>query len=170
MGSSGFGRSRTWLVVALLGAALSIQACSNQTSGSGTPSFPSGTTGHGDGPAGVIVQVAINPNHQDVEGRIGITVLVLNVNGRPLEGKHVQLSTTDLNLDRVDGFTDADGKFVSFLFCARDASAVITAFVEGTAATGTATCGAGTAPTGGTATGTGTGTGGGTTTQAAKRR
>src|SRR5438093_630388 len=98
MGSSGFGRSRTWLVVALLGAALSIQACSNQTPGSGTPSFPSGTTGHGDGPTQVIINVAINPNRQDVGGRIGITVLVVNFNGRPLEGKHVQLSTTDLNL------------------------------------------------------------------------
>jgi len=155
--SSGFGRSRTWLVTALLAGGLLVQACSNQTSGSGTPSFPAGTTGHGDGPTQVIVNVATNPNAVELNRRIGITVLVTNFNGRPLEGRHVQLSTTFQKLDQVDGFTDADGKFVTFLFCdpaVGAGSATVVAFVEGTSNFAQVTCGTPT-PTGTTGTSAG---------------
>jgi hypothetical protein len=130
------------LVLLLAGGAL-VQACSNQTSGGG-PSFPSGTTGHADNPSQITVRVAINANSIEFGRRAGVTVLVTNQNGRPLEGRHVQLSTTVGRLDTVDGFTDADGKFVSFLLItALDAAnvagvtqAVVTAFVDG--ATGSA--------------------------------
>jgi hypothetical protein len=130
------------LVLLLAGGAL-VQACSNQTSGGG-PSFPSGTTGHADNPSQITVRVAINANSIEFGRRAGVTVLVTNQNGRPLEGRHVQLSTTVGRLDTVDGFTDADGKFVSFLLItALDAQnvagvtqAVVTAFVDG--ATGSA--------------------------------
>jgi hypothetical protein len=131
------------LVVLLLAGGALVQACSNQTSGGG-PSFPSGTTGHADNPSQITVRVGINPNSIEFGRRAGVTVLVTNQNGRPLEGRHVQLSTTVGKLDVVDGFTDADGKFVSFLvITALDAAnvagvtqAVVTAFVDG--ATGSA--------------------------------
>lgn len=134
-------QSKTWLftILVLLGALLG--ACTNQ-SGSSGPSHPTGQTGHADTSADIRVQVAVNPNTIDFERRAGITVLVTNrIGGRPLEGRHVQLSTTVGTLDVVDGFTDADGKFVSFLLCTAAGSAAITAFVEGASGTATVTCG-----------------------------
>jgi hypothetical protein len=142
-GSTGFGRSIGLLAVLLLVGGL-LYACSNQ-SGSSGPTFPAGQTGHADNPAQIHVQVAVNPNTIELGRRAGITVLVTNTNGRPLQGLHVQLSTDVGSLDVVDGFTDPDGKFVSFLrITDTDANnaggkheATVTAFVEG--AVGTAT-------------------------------
>jgi hypothetical protein len=172
--STGSGRSRIWLLALLLlvGGAL-VQACTNQTSGGG-PSFPSGQTGTADFPEAIIVRVGVNANTIELNRKAGITVLVTNFNGFPLEGKHVQMSTSFGRLDIVDGFTDVDGKFVTFLFCDPDIGsgiATVTAFVQGAIGTATVTCGGGAAPTAG-GTGTGTPSGGGTgtpVTQAKKK-
>lgn len=170
--STGSGRSRIWLLALLLlvGGAL-VQACTNQTSGGG-PSFPAGQTGTADFPEAIIVRVGINANTIELNRKAGVTVLVTNFNGHPLEGRHVQMSTTFGRLDQVDGFTDVDGKFVTFLFCDPDAgagSATVTAFVQGQIGSATVTCGG--APTTPTTTASGTpgsGGGGGTPTTAAR--
>jgi hypothetical protein len=160
--STGSGRSRIGLLALLLlvGGAL-VQACTNQTSGGG-PSFPAGQTGTADFPEAIIVRVGVNANAIELNRKAGITVLVTNFNGHPLEGRHVQMSTTFGRLDQVDGFTDVDGKFVTFLFCDPDSgagSATVTAFVQGAVGQNTVTCGVTAPPAGGTASGGG---GGGT--------
>jgi hypothetical protein len=121
-----------------------VQACSDNKGPAG-PTLGSGQVGHADAPEQIVVQVAINPNTIELGRRAGVTVLATNLNGRPLENKHVQLSTSVGRLDRVDGFTDGLGKFVSFLLIteqdAANASglvqATVTAFVEGAVGTGT---------------------------------
>jgi len=150
-GSTGSWRSVGLLAVLLLVGAL-YSACSNQSSSNG-PAHPAGQTGTADSPGQMIVRVAIHRAQVDVGDRVGITVLVTNLNGRPLEGRHVQLGITNSGpgrLDQVDGFTDPDGKFTTFLFCNVDGDVEITAFVEGALALGTCHCGAPT--TGGTPT------------------
>ncbi len=142
-------RSKTGLftILVVLGALLG--ACSNQ-SGSSGPSHPAGQTGHADSTSQIRVQISPHRASVDVNDRVGLTVLVTNTNGRPLEGRHVQLGITNQQrgtLDQVDGFTDADGKFVTFLLCTDDASPTITAFVEGATASTTVTCGAGSTTT-----------------------
>ena len=141
MGSEGSRRHGFWTlaVVALVG--LLVQACSDNKGPAG-PSFPSGQTGHADTPAQILVRVAINAGTIELNRRAGITVVVTNLNGRPLANRLVQLSTTVGTLDRVDGFTDADGKFVTTLRVTEaDAtgrtSATVTAFVEGASGQGT---------------------------------
>jgi Bacterial Ig-like domain (group 1) len=150
-GSTGSWRSIGLLAVLLLVGAL-IAACSNQSSSNG-PGNPAGLTGNADNPTQMIVRVAIHRAQVEVGDRVGITVVVTNSNGRPLEGRHVQLSISNSQpgrLDQVDGFTDPDGKFTTFLFCSADGTPEITAFVEGAFGIGSCTCGAGT--TGGTTT------------------
>ncbi len=146
MGRSGFRRRHTlWMAaVALLAGGL-FQACTDNKGPAG-PTFPAGQTGHADTAADIRVQVALNPNTIQPGQRAGITVLVTNTNGQPLAGRHVQLSTTIGQLDVVDGFTDASGKFVSFLrISAADASVAttgtVTAFVEGAVGTAIVTVG-----------------------------
>lgn len=149
-------RSRSWLFTTLLLLGALVQACTNQ-SGSSGPSHPAGQTGHADTTAQIRVQVSPHKAAVGLGEVLGITVLVTNLNGRPLEGRHVQLGITNAQAGRlteVDGFTDVDGKFVSFLFCETDSAPEITAFVEGATDSRTVTCG-----TGGTTTATGTGTG-----------
>jgi hypothetical protein len=156
MGRTSSGRSRIWVavLVLLVGGAL-VQACTDNKQAS---TFPTGQTGHSDTALDVRVVIGLNPNSVEVGRRIGITVLVTNFNGRPLEGRHVQLTTTAERLDQVDGFTDPDGKFVTFLFCDSAGGASIVAFVEGaTSQPASATCA-------GAPTGTTTGTTGTTTT------
>jgi hypothetical protein len=132
---------RAWILAILALAAL-VQACTDNNGKAPGPTFPAGTAGFASTGADLRVQVAVNPNTIEVGRRAGITVLVTNLNGRGIQGKHVQLSTSAGALDVVDGFTDLDGKFVSFLkisasdTVAGQTSATITAFVEG--ATGTA--------------------------------
>jgi hypothetical protein len=108
---------KSWILAILALAAL-VQACTDNSGKSPGPTFPSGTTGFADtgGPTGdVLVQLAVNPGTVERGRRAGVTVLVTNTNGAALPGQHVQLSTTAGNLTVVDGFTDLDGKFVSFL-------------------------------------------------------
>lgn len=133
------GRHGALPVVLLWG--LLLAACSDNKG----PAGPSGTgqTGHADTTAQIRVQVAVNPNTIELGRRAGITVLVTNLNGRPLEGRHVQLSTDVGKLDVVDGVTDRDGKFTSALrITEQDALnaagltvATVTAFVEGAVGT-----------------------------------
>jgi hypothetical protein len=126
------------VLIALLGLGLLVQACSDNKGPAG-PTFGAGEVGHADTAAQIVVQVAINPGTIELGRRAGITVLVTNTNGRPLANRHVQLSTTLGTIDQVDGFTDALGKFVSFIrITAQDAEnaqgltqATVTAFVEG---------------------------------------
>ncbi len=142
-GSTGSWRSIGVLAVLLLVGAL-FAACSNQSSSNG-PANPAGTAGHADTASQLIVRVAIHRAQVDVGDRVGITVLVTNLNGRPLEGRHVQLGISNSGpgrLDQVNGFTDPDGKFTTFLFCNFDGDVEITAFVEGAFAIGTCHCGA----------------------------
>lgn len=143
MGSeSRCGRPRAVPLVLLWG--LLLAACSDNKGPAG-PAAGAGQTGHADTTAQIRVQVAVNPNTIELGRRAGITVLVTNLNGRPLEGRHVQLSTNVGKLDVVDGFTNREGKFTSALrITEQDALnaagltfATVTAFVEG--ATGTAT-------------------------------
>jgi hypothetical protein len=159
-GSTRFGRSIGLLAILLLVGTL-LYACSNQ-SGSSGPSHPAGQTGTADTATQIIVRVAIHRAVVDVGDRVGITVLVTNLNGRALEGRHVQLGISNNGpgrLDQVNGFTDPDGKFTTFLFCnAAGDVTEITAFVEGAFAIGTCQCGfpATDTGTGGTPTATGT--------------
>lgn len=109
------------------------QACSDNKGPAG-PKFPAGQTGTSDG--GVVVFIGINPNTIEPGRRAGITVVARTPNGRGIPGLHVQMSTTIGKLDDVDGFTDADGKFVTFLFISpaeavQASGGVVTAFVEG---------------------------------------
>lgn len=91
------------------------------------------------------MQIAVNPGTIELGKQAEITVLATNLNGRPLAGRHVQLSTDVGTLSVVDGFTDGFGKFVSFLriteLDARNAggktAATVTAFVEGATAEAT---------------------------------
>src|SRR5262245_53331588 len=97
--------------ILLLVGALSV-ACSNQSSNNG-PGNPAGLTGNADNPNQMLVRVAIHRAQVEVGDRVGITVLATNSNGRPLEGRHVQLSISNSGpgrLDQVNGFTDPDGK------------------------------------------------------------
>jgi hypothetical protein len=130
-----------WLLTILvLGAAL-IQACSDNTGPAGT-TFPTGVTGTAT--EGLFtVNITLNPNSVQINQRIGITVLVQSVSGIGIQGEHVQVGTTAGRLDIVDGFTDADGKFVTFLLCDGAFVAQITAVVRGTltAAPSGAQCG-----------------------------
>lgn len=144
MGKTGSRRQAFWVLSVLALVALLVQACSDNKGPAG-PTFGAGQTGHADTTADIRVQVAINPNTIELGRRAGITVLVTNTNGRPLEGRHVQLSTNVGQLDVVDGFTDAGGKFVSFIrITEQDAAnsaglvqATVTAFVEGATGQGT---------------------------------
>ncbi len=142
MGSNGAGRSGIWLLGGLLVLAALSQACTDQ-SGSKGPTFPATQTGEADTSSQIKVQVAVNPNQIELGRRAGITVLVTNTNGRPLEGRRVQVSTSHGRLDTVDGVTGADGKFVTFLFApcgsvTAGTAVTVTAFVE-SATSGTAT-------------------------------
>ncbi len=156
-GSTGSGRARIFLLAALLGLGALVQACTDQKGSKGT-TFPTGTTGNAETSGAIRVQVAINPNTIELGRTAGITVLVSNTNGLPLEGRLVQLSTSVGRLNVVDGFTDAAGKFVSALrVTASDVanaatltSATVTAFVEG--ASGSAIVNFGLPPTPGTLT------------------
>jgi hypothetical protein len=117
------------------------QACSDNKGPAG-PKFPAGQTGTSD--SGVIVFVGINPNNIEPGRRAGVTVVARTPNGRGIPGLHVQLSTTIGKLDIVDGFTDADGKFVSFLFIGpvealQTTSGTVTALVEGVTGSATVT-------------------------------
>ena len=139
-----------WCLVVVLLVGAMAQGCSDNKGPAG-PTFGAGQTGHADTVAQIVVQVAINPNTIELGRRAGITVLVTNTNGRPLEGRHVQLSTNVGQLDVVDGVTDALGKFVSFIrITEQDAAnaaglvqATVTAFVEGAFATATVNFGTG---------------------------
>ena len=102
-----------WAVAVLALFAVLVQACSDNKGPAG-PTFGASTVGTA-GPGQVRVQVAVNPNTIQPGRQAGVTVLVTNANGVPLEGRMVQLSTTIGTLSIVDGFTDAVGKFVSFL-------------------------------------------------------
>jgi hypothetical protein len=144
MGKMG-SRRHAFLVLSVLAlVAMFVQACSDNKGPAG-PTFGAGQTGHADTAAQIVVQVAINPNTIELGRRAGITVLVTNLNGRPLQGRHVQLSTNVGQLDVVDGFTDAGGKFVSFIrITEQDAAnaaglvqATVIAFVEGATGQGT---------------------------------
>ncbi|HLE44014.1 MAG TPA: hypothetical protein VJB36_08365 [Methylomirabilota bacterium] len=138
-------RSKTGLLTILVVLGALLGACSNQ-SGSSGPSHPAGQTGHADSTGQIRVQVSPHRAAVDVGDRIGLTVLVTNFNGRALEGRHVQLGITNGQpgqIDQVDGFTDVDGKYVTFLLCTADGSPEITAFVEGQTGTATVVCGAG---------------------------
>ena len=138
MERAGTRRGRFLVVSVLALVAVFVQACSDNRGPAG-PTFGAGQTGHADTAANIRVQVAINPNTIELGRRAGITVLVTNTNGRPLEGRHVQLSTNVGQLDVVDGVTDALGKFVSFIrITEQDAAnaaglvqATVRAFVEG---------------------------------------
>jgi Big-like domain-containing protein len=158
-------RSKIWLFASLLVLGGFVQACTNQSSSNG-PSFPAGQTGTADTTSQLIIRVVAHRAQADVGDRIGLTVLVTNSNGRALEGRHVQLGITNGQvgrLDQVDGFTDADGKFVTFLFCNDAGAPVVAAFVEGATSSVSVTCGA---PAGsGTGTGTGSTTASGTGTR-----
>lgn len=148
MGKTGSRRHGFGALAVLALVALLVQACSDNKGPAG-PTFGAGQTGHADTPAQIVIQVAINPNTIELGRRAGITVLVTNLNGRPLEGRHVQLSTTVGQLDVVDGFTDAGGKFISFIrITEQDAAnsaglvqATVTAFVEGATGQGTVSFG-----------------------------
>jgi hypothetical protein len=151
MGKMG-SRCHAFLVLSVLALVVVFaQACSDNKGPAG-PTFGAGQTGTADTVAQIVVQVAINPNTIELGRRAGITVLVTNTNGRPLEGRHVQLSTNVGSLDVVDGFTDAAGKFVSAIrITEQDAAnaaglvqATVTAFVEGAIGTGTVNFGTGT--------------------------
>jgi hypothetical protein len=143
MGKTGSPRRAILMLCGLALVSALVQACSDN-SGPAGPKFGAGQVGHVDSAAQIVVQVAINPNTIELGRRAGITVLATNPNGRPLENKHVQLSTTVGTLDRVDGFTDGFGKFVAFLLVtAQDAAnagglvqATVTAFVEGATGSG----------------------------------
>jgi hypothetical protein len=142
-GRKGSVRGGVWLLAVLVLLGGLVQACSNQSGTTSGPRNPAATTGHSDTALDLRVQVAVNPGSIQLGRRAGITVLATNTNGRPLEGRHVQLSTTVGTLDVVDGLTDIGGKFVSALrVTASDAanannatSATITAFVEGAVGT-----------------------------------
>jgi Calx-beta domain len=142
MGKTRSRHAGFWCLAVVLLAGLLSQACSDNKGPAG-PRFGSGQTGTADTAADIRVQVAVNPNTIRLGQRAGITVLATNTNGRPLQGRHVQVSTTVGRLDRVDGFTDAAGKFVTFLTItdadARNAAglteAEVTAFVEGAVGT-----------------------------------
>jgi Calx-beta domain len=142
MGKTRSRQAGFWCLAVVLLAGLLSQACSDNEGPAG-PTFGSGQTGTADTAADIRVQVAVNPNTIRLGQRAGITVLATNTNGRPLQGRHVQVSTTVGRLDRVDGFTDAAGKFVTFLTItdadARNAAglteAEVTAFVEGAVGT-----------------------------------
>jgi hypothetical protein len=145
LGSTGSGRARiVGLAALLLLLGGLVQACTDQKGSKGT-TFPTGVTGNADTSGEIRVQVAINANTVEVGRRAGITVLVSNRNGLPLEGRLVQVSTTLGRIDQVDGFTDPNGKYSTALFCDVAGAAVITAFVEGaSSANTTITCGNGT--------------------------
>jgi hypothetical protein len=134
-----------WAVAVLALLAALVQACSDNKDNAG-PRFGAPIVGTAD-PGQLRVQVAVNPNTIQPGRQAGVTVLVTNLSGTPLEGKMVQLSTTIGTLSIVDGFTDAAGKFVSFLrISAADASVAtsgtVTAFVEGVTGIATVTSGA----------------------------
>lgn len=116
---------RWWGIALVLVGALTY-ACSNQKEAKG-PQNPAAVTGSDAG--GTIVTITLNPNSVPVNRRIGITVIVTSIGGQRLEGRHVQLSTEGGRLDRVDGFTDPDGKFISFLLCDQSGTFTITAVV-----------------------------------------
>lgn len=142
-----------WILALLAMTGALAQACSDNKGPAG-PTFPAGQTGTSDG--GIVVFIGINPNSVEPGRRAGVTVVVrtspsiigaASAGGRPIPGLHVQLSTTAGSLDAADGFTDADGKFVTFLFipCGTTGSAAVTAFVEGVVSLpGTVTIGAAT--------------------------
>jgi hypothetical protein len=142
MGKTRSRHAGFWCLAVVLLAGLLSQACSDNKGPAG-PTLGAGQTGTADTAADIRVQVAVNPNTIRLGQRAGITVLATNTNGRPLQGRHVQVSTTVGRLDRVDGFTDAAGKFVTFLTItdadARNAAglteAEVTAFVEGAVGT-----------------------------------
>lgn len=126
MGRRGARRSGLRWAIALVLVGGLTYACSNQKEAKG-PQHPAGVTGSDDG--GTIVTVTINPNNVPLNRRAGITVIVTSVGGQRLEGRHVQVSTEGGRLDRVDGFTDADGKFVTFLLCDSSGTFTVTAVV-----------------------------------------
>jgi hypothetical protein len=133
-----------WAVAVLALLAALVQACSDNKDNAG-PRFGAPIVGTAD-PGQLRVQVAVNPNTIQPGRQAGVTVLVTNPSGFPLKGRMVQLSTDIGTLSVVDGFTDAAGKFVSFLrISPADAtvasSGTVTAFVEGV--TGTATVSSG---------------------------
>src|SRR5581483_147447 len=119
-----------------------IQACSDNKGPVGPRSAQ--TTGFANTAADIVVQVAINPNSITPGRRAGVTVLVTNVNGQPLAGKKVQLSTDVGSLDQNFGTTNAAGQFSTFIRISNEdaanattTSATVTAFVEGAVGTGT---------------------------------
>ncbi len=158
------GRHGALPVVLLWG--LLLAACSDNKGPAG-PTAGAGQVGHADTTSQLQVDIALNPTAVEVNRRIGVTVLVTNQNGRPLAGRHVQLSLAQAGapaarLDRVDGDTDAGGKFVSFILCIGPGDGTVTAFVEGAEADAEFTCGSSTeTTTTTTTTTTGTGTGSG---------
>ncbi len=118
-----------------------IQACSDNKGPVGPRSAQ--TTGFANTAADIVVQVAINPNSITPGRRAGVTVLVTNVNGQPLAGKKVQLSTDVGSLDQNFGTTNAAGQFSTFIRISNEdaanattTSATVTAFVEGASGTG----------------------------------
>jgi len=118
-----------WALAGLLLVGVLLAACSVNKGPAG-PQFRSGQTGEADTSDQVRVQVAVNAGSIERGRRAGITVLVSNVNGRPLEGRLVQISTTQGQIDQVDGFTDSHGKFSTAIFFPCNLTAGITALIR----------------------------------------
>lgn len=100
-------------LVGLLLLPLLLAACSDNKGPAG-PTFGTSVTGTASN-GQFVLTVNINPNNVEPGQRAGITVRATTVNGAPLEGREVQLSTTHGVLDRVAGVTDAAGRFVAFI-------------------------------------------------------
>ncbi len=150
MGRTGSRRHRIWTLALLLAVGALAQACSDNKGSSEFPATVTGTTQGGL----FLVQVVANPPAIELGRQTTITVFVLSLNGVPVPGRQVDVSSTGGVLNPTSGVTDANGRFntVLSLPCQGGipvgATAVtVTALVEGIIAAGTVNIAAPTANT-----------------------
>jgi hypothetical protein len=104
------------------------------------------------GPEGTLfVQVTINPGTVTRGRRASVLVIVTNINGKPLQGRRVQLAPSAGQLDQTTGLTDVNGLFSTTLLVpcevTPDTSIGVAAVVEGVTAQAAATVAPATAVT-----------------------
>jgi hypothetical protein len=130
--------SRHGLLGLLLGLGALLPACTSNDDAVG-PTFPAKVTGDGIGgptiTSTVAVQVTVNPGSIDQGRRGSVLVIVTNLNGIPLGGRTVQLTSSAGRLDQTTGVTDSAGLFATTIFIPCEVAVgtyTVTAIVDGT--------------------------------------
>jgi hypothetical protein len=118
-------RGRWFFIPALLVAVGAVMLACSDNSGPAGPHFSNGqavpTTGQADTAAQIIIRVVANPASTEPGRRVGITVLVTNLNGAPLAGRRVVVNSTVNSanakgaIDQAIGTTDSNGIYQTTL-------------------------------------------------------